>query len=77
MDWLIATSRPNSRIDVLVLTWLCRLEDLVAHEDIINILTNLIDNDNLPHLLLYGPPGTGKVWKISVCGFRPMTCTSK
>jgi hypothetical protein len=50
--------------DVLVLTYLltyCRLEDLVAHEDIINILTNLIDNDNLPHLLLYGPPGTGKV----------------
>ena len=37
------------------------LEDLVAHEDIISILTRLIDNDNLPHLLLYGPPGTGKV----------------
>lgn len=39
----------------------CRLEDLVAHEDIINILMNLIDSDNLPHLLFYGPPGTGKV----------------
>jgi hypothetical protein len=38
-----------------------RLEDLVAHEDIISILTKLIDSDNLPHLLLYGPPGTGKV----------------
>lgn len=36
-----------------------RLEDLVAHDDIISILTNLIDNDQLPHLLLYGPPGTG------------------
>ena len=36
-----------------------RLEDLVAHEDIISIITNLIDNDQLPHLLLYGPPGTG------------------
>jgi replication factor C subunit 3/5 len=34
-----------------------RLEDLVAHEDIVNILTKLIDSDNLPHLLLYGPPG--------------------
>lgn len=38
-----------------------RLEDLVAHEDIISIITKLIDSDNLPHLLLYGPPGTGKV----------------
>lgn len=38
-----------------------KLEDLVAHEDIISIITRLIDNDNLPHLLLYGPPGTGKV----------------
>lgn len=38
----------------------CRLEDLVAHDDIISILTNLIDSNNLPHLLLYGPPGTGK-----------------
>ncbi len=37
------------------------LEDLVAHEDIVAILTRLIDSDNLPHLLLYGPPGTGKV----------------
>jgi replication-associated recombination protein RarA len=34
-----------------------RLEDLVAQDDIVSILTNLIDSDNLPHLLLYGPPG--------------------
>jgi replication factor C subunit 3/5 len=38
-----------------------KLEDLVAHEDIVAILTRLIDSDNLPHLLFYGPPGTGKV----------------
>lgn len=38
-----------------------KLEELVAHEDIVSIITRLIDNDNLPHLLLYGPPGTGKV----------------
>jgi len=38
-----------------------KLEDLVGHEDITSILQRLIDNDNLPHLLLYGPPGTGKV----------------
>jgi hypothetical protein len=37
------------------------LDDLVAHQDIISIIQNLIDSDNLPHLLLYGPPGTGKV----------------
>lgn len=42
-----------------------KLEDLVAHEDIVSILTKLIDNDNLPHLLLYGPPGTGKVSGIA------------
>ena len=41
-----------------------KLEDLVGHEDITSILQRLIDNDNLPHLLLYGPPGTGKVCLI-------------
>ena len=30
----------------------------MAHENIISIITKLIDQDNLPHLLLYGPPGT-------------------
>lgn len=34
-----------------------RLEELVAHDEIINILTKLIDSDKLPHLLFYGPPG--------------------
>jgi hypothetical protein len=29
----------------------------VAQDDIVTILTNLIDSNNLPHLLLYGPPG--------------------
>lgn len=42
-----------------------RLEDLVAHEDIIHIITNLVESDNLPHLLLYGPPGTGKTSTIT------------
>eukprot|EP00527_Entomoneis_sp_CCMP2396_P009233 CAMPEP_0198138182 /NCGR_PEP_ID=MMETSP1443-20131203/1598_1 /TAXON_ID=186043 /ORGANISM="Entomoneis sp., Strain CCMP2396" /LENGTH=369 /DNA_ID=CAMNT_0043799849 /DNA_START=141 /DNA_END=1250 /DNA_ORIENTATION=- len=41
-----------------------RLEDLVAHTDIVSILTRLVDSDNLPHLLLYGPPGTGKTSTI-------------
>lgn len=47
-----------------------RLEDLVAHEDIVKIITNLIDNDNLPHLLLYGPPGTGKTSTIVAAAKR-------
>ena len=47
-----------------------RLEDLVAHEDIINIITKLIDSDNLPHLLLYGPPGTGKTSTIVAAAKR-------
>lgn len=49
---------------------LIRLEDLVAHEQIINIITNLIDSDNLPHLLLYGPPGTGKTSTIVAAAKR-------
>mmetsp|Transcript_12551 Transcript_12551/g.18051 ORF Transcript_12551/g.18051 Transcript_12551/m.18051 type:complete len:350 (+) Transcript_12551:72-1121(+) len=47
-----------------------RLEDLVAHEDIVSILTNLIDSDQLPHLLLYGPPGTGKTSTIVAAARR-------
>jgi replication factor C subunit 3/5 len=46
------------------------LEELVAQDDIINILTNLIDNDNLPHLLFYGPPGTGKTSTIVAAAKR-------
>jgi len=46
------------------------LEDLVAHEDIISILTRLIDNNDLPHLLLYGPPGTGKTSTIVAAAKR-------
>ena len=42
----------------------------MAHEDIISILTKLIDNDNLPHLLLYGPPGTGKTSTIVAAAKR-------
>ena len=49
---------------------MCRLEDLVAHEKIINIITTMIDSDNLPHLLLYGPPGTGKTSTIVAAAKR-------
>jgi replication factor C subunit 3/5 len=46
------------------------LEDLVAQDDIVNSITNLIDSDNLPHLLLYGPPGTGKTSTIVAAAKR-------
>ena len=46
------------------------LSELIAHEDIISIISNLIDNDNLPHLLLYGPPGTGKTSTIIAAAKR-------
>lgn len=35
-----------------------------------SILTNLIDSDSLPHLLLYGPPGTGKTSTIVAAAKR-------
>jgi hypothetical protein len=37
------------------------LDELIAHEDIRNILKQLIISKKLPHLLFYGPPGTGTV----------------
>ena len=50
------------------------LDELIAHEEIIRILTRLIDSNNLPHLLFHGPPGTGTfslqafiLSKIAVC----------
>ncbi len=42
----------------------------MAHEDIISVITNLIDSDNVPHLLLYGPPGTGKTSTIVAAAKR-------
>jgi hypothetical protein len=36
------------------------VDQIIAHEEIVNILTRLIDNNQLPHLLFHGPPGTGK-----------------
>lgn len=42
----------------------------MAQDDIVSVLTNLIDSDNLPHLLLYGPPGTGKTSTIVAAAKR-------
>jgi len=65
----------NLSKDELQLPWVekyrpKRLEDLVAHDDIIQIITKLIDSENLPHLLLYGPPGTGKTSTIVAAAKR-------
>jgi replication factor C subunit 3/5 len=33
------------------------LDELIAHEEIIQILNRLIESNKLPHLLFHGPPG--------------------
>ena len=43
------------------------LDELIAHEEIINILNKLIESNKLPHLLFHGPPGTGKTSTIIAC----------
>ncbi len=35
------------------------LEELIAHEAIVEVLNRLIESNKLPHLLFHGPPGTG------------------
>ena len=44
-----------------------KLEELIAHEEIISILNKLIESNKLPHLLFHGPPGTGKTSTIIAC----------
>lgn len=41
-----------------------KLDELVAHEQIVKTLTKFIENRTLPHLLFYGPPGTGKTTTV-------------
>eukprot|EP01004_Peranema_trichophorum_P005708 NODE_4558_length_1149_cov_46.257310_g4040_i0.p1 GENE.NODE_4558_length_1149_cov_46.257310_g4040_i0~~NODE_4558_length_1149_cov_46.257310_g4040_i0.p1 ORF type:complete len:374 (-),score=84.80 NODE_4558_length_1149_cov_46.257310_g4040_i0:26-1087(-) len=43
------------------------LSEILAHEDILSTITNLINGQKLPHLLFYGPPGTGKTTTILAC----------
>ena len=44
-----------------------KLDELIAHEEIITILNRLIESNQLPHLLFHGPPGTGKTSTIIAC----------
>ncbi|CAP20535.1 Protein CBG23770, partial [Caenorhabditis briggsae] len=41
-----------------------KLNELVAHEQVVKTLTKFIENRTLPHLLFYGPPGTGKTTTV-------------
>jgi replication factor C subunit 3/5 len=43
------------------------LNNVVAHNDIINTLKIFIEKRCFPHLLLYGPSGTGKTSTIMAC----------
>jgi len=40
------------------------LNDVAAHNDIIDTIKRLVAENKLPHLLFYGPPGTGKTSTI-------------
>ncbi len=41
-----------------------KLDDIIAHQDIIKSLKYFIQTSSLPHILFYGPPGTGKTSMI-------------
>ncbi len=41
-----------------------KINDVIYHKRIINILEKYIITGRLPHLLFYGPPGTGKTSSI-------------
>ena len=43
------------------------LTELISHKTIIHTITELIEKNKMPHLLLYGPPGTGKTSTILAC----------
>ncbi|XP_071946391.1 replication factor C subunit 5-like [Antedon mediterranea] len=56
-----------------------KLEELIAHTDIINTINKFMKADRLPHLLFYGPPGTGKTSTILACAkqlYSPKEFTS-
>ena len=54
----------NTKLEKDTMPWVEKyrpksLNELIAHEEIVQILNKLIDSNKLPHLLFYGPPGTG------------------
>lgn len=62
------SSNPNGRVRASE-PWIekyrpARLDDIIAHKEIVGTIQRLIDSNQMPHLLLYGPPGTGKTSTI-------------
>jgi len=41
-----------------------KLVNIISQDEIINTITNLLDNNKLPHMLLHGQSGTGKTSSI-------------
>ncbi|KAJ1438323.1 hypothetical protein B484DRAFT_412811 [Ochromonadaceae sp. CCMP2298] len=72
MDVVDADEQAESKYVKNTLPWVEKyrpksLGELIAHEEIIQILNKLIDSNKLPHLLFYGPPGTGKTSTAMAC----------
>ena len=45
-----------------------KLDDIIYQNETLLVIKNLVDNENLPHLIFYGPPGTGKTSTIlAIC----------
>ena len=44
-----------------------KLDEIISHTNIINILKKTIEDNKLQHLLFHGPPGTGKTSLIMAC----------
>ena len=44
-----------------------KISNIIAHEQILNTLSTLMEKNNFPHVIFYGPPGTGKTTTILAC----------
>jgi replication factor C subunit 3/5 len=44
-----------------------KFDDIISHNDILNALQKMINNNSFPHIIFYGPSGTGKTTTILTC----------
>lgn len=44
-----------------------KIDDIISHTKIIELIKNFISNKSLPNLLFHGPPGCGKTSMIMAC----------
>jgi replication factor C subunit 3/5 len=70
-DSNILTDKLNNKI-ILDLPWVekyrpDKISNIIAHEEILNTLSTLMEKNNFPHVIFYGPPGTGKTTTILAC----------